>query len=630
MRGLKGWWTRSLRAVIALRDACDETALTELERQSSSIENSRADDAEIDVCLAPGMELRPYQRAGVRWALSMDRCLIADDPGLGKTPQAIAATIGTPWAKRVLVICPASVATNWCDEIKRWSPDKHRVVLACGKVNEKKLEKENAFVSADGEERLWIVTSFEGVRSVIGKRPGYVGRKIASLTPFDMVIVDEVHRIGSPSSLQTKSCVAQVMRAKKSIFLTGTPLPNNILDMQPILGCIDPIVFEARSFALRYCAWESNNFGSVPKGLREDRAAELQDLLRANGMLRRTKADVLKELPPKVYRTQVFAPNKKQRSLLPKPKQIEMALANDEVARAMAEREQAERSGDARAMLAAIAKEIDATGASFETISRDRVASGISMVKDALAYIVSRAQGKRKAIVFAWHREVTESLYAGLGGASSAVLLLGGQDPKLRAQYVQRFQTDPSVQFAVTSIGSSAEGITLTASSLVIFVEFPWTSVKLTQAEDLAHRLTQKETIEIDYLVVEGSPDAYMASLIAKKAKYAALALDEKTDFATPLDLGFQVTPQAFVPHSGQGWTPSSKRSRLSTQAPSVVVQSQIEALRSTKIDHWYDAAVKEALLDIPPNQWTVDLLDLSSRLTKGSAEMVRLQKEHK
>ena len=629
MKGFKGWWTRSLRSAMALRDACDSTALAELDRQNTSIEQSRSEDAEVDVELAPGMSLRPYQRAGVRWALGMDRCLIADDPGLGKTPQAIGAVLGMPAARRILVICPANVSTNWSDEIRRWSPDKPRVLLACGTVNETKLERENAFDPV-GDERLWIVTSFEGIRSVLGKRPGYVGRKLASLPPFDVVIVDEAHRIGSPTSLQTKSCVAQVMKAKRAMFLTGTPMPNEILDMQPILSCIDPVVFEARSFANRYCEWESNGFGSTPKGLREDRVAELQDLLRANGMLRRTKADVLKELPPKVYRTQVFAPNKKQRALLPKPKQLEMALSDAAVVEARRAREQAEASGDSIAMLVAIEKEIDATAMSFERVSSDRVAFGLSRIKEAQAYVQSRAKDGRKAIVFCWHREVAEALYAGLGGAKNGVLLLGGQEPRHRAQYMKRFQTDPSAQFAVATIASSSEGVTLTAASLVIFVEFPWTSVKLTQAEDRAHRMTQTETVEIDYLVVEGSLDAYIAALIAKKAKWAAMALDEKFEPVKPLDLGFSLEGTLFRPHSGRGWSPSSKRLRLVSKVSHSEAEAAIEGLRKSTMEHWFDEVVKSALLDLESNDWTADLLSLSKSMMSSKTKNTVTQEERR
>lgn len=627
MIGFKGWWTRALRSVIELKDACDATALAELERQSTSIEQSRAEDADVEVELAPGMELRPYQRAGVRWALGMKRCLIADDPGLGKTPQAIGAVLGTEGARRILVVCPGNVATNWSDEIKRWSPGKHRVLLACGTVNEKKLEKENAFEPKDEEERLWIVTSFEGIRSVLGKRPGYVGRKIAAAPAFDVVIIDEAHRIGRPASLQTKSCVEQVMKAKKAIFLTGTPMPNDILDMQPILGCIDPVVFEARSFGLRYCAWESNAFGSVPKGLRDDRAAELQDLLRANGMLRRTKKDVLKELPPKVYRTQVFEPSKKQRALLPKPSQIELALTTEAVAEARQAREAAERSGDSAAMLSAISREIEATAASFESISRDRVAFGLSRVKEVHGYVVSRAKDGRKAIVFCWHREVAEALYASLGGAKNAVLLIGGQEQKHRAQYVKRFQEDASVQFAVATMASSAEGITLTAASLVIFVEFPWTDVKLTQAEDRAHRLTQTETVEIDYLVVEGSLDAYMAGLIAKKSRYATLALDHRAEPAKALDLGFQVESSSFSSHAGRGWSPSSKRSKLVVIANKEAAVSARSDVSVSEPRNWFDAALKMALLDLQPHEWTSDILLVSKQVLNSNAERSSPQK---
>lgn len=616
MKDFFGWWTRRVASVIALEDACDAKAREVLERMKESIKVSRAEDAEVDVRLADGMELRPYQKVGVRWAFDRKMCLIADDPGLGKTPQAIGAVLMDPSAKRILVICPGNVAPNWADEIQRWSPDAPRVVVACGGINKEKLERENAFLPKSAEERLWIVTSFDSARVSSGERPRFVGQKLQSLPPFDVVIVDEAHRIGSPTSQQTQACLSHAKRANRAMFLTGTPMPNNVLDMQPVLGLMDPIVFDRRAFANRFCEWESNGFGSSPKGMREDRAAELQDLLRSTVMLRRTKGSVLKELPPKVYRTQVFTPNKKQRSLLPKKKQIELALQTASVVAARKAREEAERSEDAAAMLEAISAEIDATAAAFEQISAARSVEGMLKVKDSLEYIRRRTGDHRKAIVFAWHREVAEALYDGLGGGARCVLLQGEQSLKQRSGFVKRFQSDQSVQFVVATIASSAEGITLTAASLVIFVEFPWTAVKLVQSEDRAHRLTQTETVEIDYLVVDGSLDAYVASLIAKKAKYAALALDRTHKETQAIDLGFRADEVVFSAHSGRGWVSEKRIPRLASRISADQAASARASVTSARRWDWMEQGAISALLELDDSQWTVELLKLSQSLS--------------
>ncbi len=604
-RGLYGYHTSFSMAVVPFADRLEEDALAELDRRRSLGAKSRDEDGEVSVPTRDGKTLRGYQRAGVRWALDTPRCLIGDEPGLGKTPQAIATVLALPIEEfpTVLVVCPAGVSSNWRREIESWSAEPCRVVVLCGSANLEKIEKERQLVPRDGE-RLWVISSYgslrigsssadgeekpdpvcdlapprwllaevcrtrlhgviDGVRCEspesrpakrkkgepkpskcakkkvgackgegLGRKPsrGQRGDALASLPPFPMVIFDEAHKLSGAATQQTLAASFHAQRARRVIMLTGTPLPNDVLDMQPALAMLDPQTFERRGFSYRFCLWRDNGFGASPYGMNEARAAELQELLRSTVMIRRRKSDVLKEIPPKTYRTVLLEPTEHASKLLRQGPDIEELLKSKTILEARQARLDAEARNDSEGMLAAINAELDATGIVLERASTDRQRLGVEKVRESLRYIKERGEDGRKIIVFAQHLEVAHALHKGLGGDRRCVLLEGAVDPKKRGALVESFQTDPEIQYVVATISSSAEGITLTAAHTVVFVEFPWTSVAVTQCEDRAHRYTQKSTVEIDYLVIDKSMDATIAGLISTKARYARLALDASSE----------------------------------------------------------------------------------------------------
>lgn len=533
MSGVRGWWTLRAESAKAFATYADDSARAALRRIDEVIAHSRSASDDFDVPSPVGLTYRPYQRAGIRWAMERPRALIADVPGLGKTGQAIGVAMMDKSIKRVLVVCPASVSFNWADEIARWATRKVRVVNTCGKPLGKLL-KSDPFAS-DEDTQLWIITSYDATRPrkatrmVKGEQrqsqPG-LGNLLPTV-PFDLMVLDEAHRIGNRTASQAIACKSLAKNCRRVIALTGTPIPNEILEMQSCLEILDEKMFSYKQFAGRYCKWENNSFGASPYGLREDRAAELQNLLRSTVMIRRTKEQVLKELPPKLYQTHVLEISPELQQFVADEDEIASLANNDRVRRARALRAIAEATGNRQAMLDAISDEIEATSLLFESASRDRLALGLAKARAVIPHLREMSvERDGKLIVFCWHREVAEEIYSMLGGSAAAILLMGGQDADDRREQVKAFQEEDQIRTAVCTIGGAGEGITLTAGTKTVFLEFPWNPAKLTQAEDRAHRLGQQKTVTIQFVVVDRSLDAFMVDLIASKARIAEQALD--------------------------------------------------------------------------------------------------------
>jgi hypothetical protein len=257
-------------------------------------------------------------------------------------------------------------------------------------------------------------------------------------------------------------------------------------------------------FAKRFCDAKAQMFGrkTIWNFDGSSNLPELQDRLRATCMVRRLKADVLKELPPKV------------RQIIP--------IGNGE--------DDAARWGDVGDDWETATKKI--ASIPFTEISRVRHAQALKKVDPALEHIRRALDedvgGKSKIIVFAHHREVLAQLEAGLAGYG-IVSLVGDDAAGDRQDAVERFQTDPRVRVFVGSLTAAGVGITLTASSHEIFVEGDWVPATMAQAEDRAHRIGQRESVLVQILVMEGSLDAKMMRFVAEKQAVADMALDDET-----------------------------------------------------------------------------------------------------
>ncbi|MDR1340112.1 MAG: DEAD/DEAH box helicase [Prevotellaceae bacterium] len=446
------------------------------------------DMPELTVEIPLKRELFPFQKQGVAYALQKKRLIIGDQPGLGKTVEAI-ATILSANAFPCLVICPSSLKINWEREWDMWTA-KRAIVL-----NDSVRRTFPYFYEA-GMAHVFI-TNYESLRKYfvaeIRQKTGDDGKK-AKLTLKDIkfndrigffksVIVDESHRIKDLKTQQTKFTKGICSGKEYILLLTGTPVVNRPRDLISQIGVIDRMSdFDGYpNFVKRFC--ES-----------EDYWKELNVLLRRKCFFRREKKDVLKQLPSKM-RAAVLCEITTRKEYADALRDLETYLRRYR----QASDEQIQKSLKGEIMVRiGILKNISARG----------------KLADVVDYVSDVIDSGEKTVLFVHLREVSDTLKRFF---PAAVTILGSDDSQTRQRNIDRFQNDADCQLIICSIKAAGVGITLTASSRVAFVELPWHPADCEQCEDRTHRIGQTESVQCTYFLGKDTVDEWIYGIIAEK-----------------------------------------------------------------------------------------------------------------
>lgn len=484
---------------------------------------SRAHDSPLEIPCPTGLAYLPYQRAGIAYALRQKCTLIADEMGLGKTIQAIGLINHDPDIRRILILCPASLRLNWQRELHRWLVRSFEFHV----VNGGRLPPLTPGLFGHG---YIAIANYDQL--VTAKHSAWLRAGLAALA-WDLVIADEAHYLKTPKSGRTKAVLGDpdprkpvpgaIAKAKRALFLTGTPILNRPAELWPLAHRLAPERFNSwQRFQTRYCWNDEADRPDPRKGA--SNLDELQHALRSTIMIRRLKSDVLKELPPR--RHQMIPLDAAGHEPLI---QQEIALANqiqEKIRVARADMAAARASGNDDAHRARVKKLQSDIGPLQAHVSIVRHQLGLAKVPLVIAHIKDLLDSGEcdKLIVFAHHRDVNNELYGAFLGR--AVRLIGGLSEHDRDNAVQRFQNDPTINLFVGSIDAAGLGLTLTAASTVLFAEQAWTPGAMTQAIDRTHRIGQKNTVLAQYLVFDGSLDAKMAQTLVEKGEIIEAALD--------------------------------------------------------------------------------------------------------
>jgi len=494
----KIWWTCNLDAALKLEGYADIDAREALQRAQAAaaeaLRGSAATDADIDIPVNEGLAYLPFQKAGIAWLRDHRNALMADEMGLGKTIQALGA-INVLSPDRVLIVCPASLKLNWKIECKRWLVRDYRI----GIVNR------DAFDDGD-----IIIVNYD----ILPKHPRILG------SVWDMVIVDEAHYVKNPKAKRSQSIYR--IKATRKICLTGTPILNRPIELQPILFYLNvEFAMDFRKYAMRYCNPSRNAYGWDFRGA--SHLDELQERARTTVMIRRLKKDVLNELPEKRREAMVLAVDKKLRVQIEKERNF-ISESGDELAE-LGRMTEAEK--DAASYGAVVERLADFKRATFDQMARLRHETALRKVPIAVENIVDAVRAAGKVIVFAHHHDVIDTLAKALKAEEIATVTVTGKTAvEARQAAVEAFQNDEAIQVFLGSIQACGFGITLTAASTVIFVELDWVPATMTQAEDRAHRMGQKNSVLVRYVVVDGSIDSYLAKMLLEKQAIIGQALD--------------------------------------------------------------------------------------------------------
>ena len=518
----KAWLTKSAQVAVRLVKYADESALVALgekaQASTSDVADSHARDADIDVPLRPGLDLMPFQRAGVAYASSRRDVLIADEMGLGKTVQAICLGNLDRDLDKVLVVCPASLRLNWKAEWRRWSiHDSHIGIIQ---------DTWPAWIEGDRPPGLF--TEFHARVVIVSFEGAVKWRLHLDRQKWGLLIVDECHNLSNPDTKRTKAVWGHYpqkrddwvppLRAKRRVALTGTPIHRSPADLWPLLRALDPdgLGNKKTDFCRRYVDPPPEPH-DVPlfharewvRRETETRLAELQQRLRAGIMVRRLKADVLTDLPAK--RRQIVLVDFAGAQTLVRNEQRVLDRKKAEL----------EQLGHG----AAVQRLAQWRGAAMQEISRVRKETALRKLPASLDQITEVMAEVDKVVVFAHHHEVIDGLVAGLRGFG--VVHLDGRDsPTARDAAVTAFQNDPKVRVFVGGIRAAGLGLTLTAASTVIMVELDWNPSALVQAEDRCHRIGQRDSVLVQHLVIDGSIDARMSRVLIEKMATAKSARD--------------------------------------------------------------------------------------------------------
>jgi len=498
----KLWWTDDSTKALKLAEYFDDSAKEATVDCVASIEKSRSISSDRDLQSPDNLSYLPYQRAGIDFALGRENTLIADEMGLGKTIQALGVINNDSSIKSVLIICPASLRLNWQKEAKKWLVRNFTIQVCKSKLDPK----------AD-----LVICNYEKIKGNLEKE--LKSRK------WDLIIIDEAHYLKNPKTKRSKSILGVrptwkkeggqwiektprvpgvVDSCKKRIYLTGTPILNKPIELYPLISSLDPQTWRSRSYyAKHFCDAGYNGYGWDESGARN--LDELQDKLRSTIMVRRLKADVLKDLPSK--RRQIIVCESKKSDLL-------------------SEKEIFEATG--KSYQDVVADLEKGFVGSFEELSNLRH----SIAKAKLPYVIDHIQsmidsGVNKIVVFAHHHDVVDSIYSQF--SNIAVKLDGRMSENKKDASVNFFQNDSNIKIFIGSIKAAGVGLTLTASSNVVFAELDWVPANLVQAEDRCHRIGQQDSVLIQHIVLDGSLDQRICQLIVKKQNVADKALDIET-----------------------------------------------------------------------------------------------------
>ena len=472
-------WSKAFR--VHIPDEIIQEADRIKAKMEAALLESRSTGTEI--VIAGFDKLMPYQKAGVQYAKNRRRCFIADEMGLGKTLQAIAAVEEMHRSAPiypVVVVCPANLTLNWAKEYVKWLPERR-----VGVVSGRKQFPEHGTYDV-------LVVGYPNLAAWQAQLTGYGG-----------YIFDESHYLKTYGAQRTKAAIKIVRRASKDapvLLLTGTPVasrPAEYVAQLDLLGQLDS--FAGRwGFYRRYCDAHRDKFGQW----RLDGHSNLEELnstLRSTCYIRRTKEQVLTELPPIFESTMYFEGS-----------------------------ERGKRDYDAaEADLGAWLEQNGRTNNAPEQIARISVLRRLAAeakLPGVFELIDEMVESGRKVVIAAHHRDIVNAIATRYGGLK----IQGGMSVVEVEDAKRHFQENPvedSPAIAL-SIEAAKTGHTLTAAQDIVFVELPWTPADVQQTYSRLHRIGQIGSVRVTYALMADSIDEDIHRAISRKEQVVAGAVD--------------------------------------------------------------------------------------------------------
>ena len=453
-----------------------------------------------EVLAKQGKKLYNHQEKGVKFLLSRNGCILADDMGLGKSIQSIIAALESG-AKKILVVAPSSAKINWEREINVFCNE--TTIIDGKKWNESKFTIINFDILKN------FHTLIDGRKKKKDGAEPLLNRDLVNAN-FDLVIIDEAHNLKNNESIRGKIMVELCVKHNipKVWLLTGTPVANRPMDFFNLLKIIkSPIADNWRHYALRYCDGKKF-FKTLKNGQRKqiwitDGASNLDELANKtkNIILRRLKTDVL-DMPDKVITPMYHKLSDKEWGQYDQ-------LWDDYLLK----REAAGKSSGN------LQKDLVELILLRQFIAAIAIPHTIEMVENAL-------EMGRKVIVFTSFTEELEILSRHFG--KLAVSHNGPMTTTQKQRSVDSFQNNPKVKVFIGNIKSAGVAITLTEATVVIFNSFDWVTGNNEQAEDRAFRIGQKNDVNVYYQLFDNTISTRMWYMLQNKKDVISTIMGDK------------------------------------------------------------------------------------------------------
>lgn len=454
---------------------------------------------------------KPYdhQIDGLNFGLTHDKWLLGDEQGLGKTKQVIDIAVAKKLmgANRCLIICGVNgLKWNWQNEIRTHSNESGWILGQRKRRNGKiyigsTKDKLEDLKNINNIQDFFLITNVESLRDadISAAISEYCKKGI-----INMVAIDEIHKCKNPSSQQGKGILK--IKADIHIAMSGTPLMNTPLDLFIILRWLGYEKHAFYQFKNHYCimggygGYDIVGYKNMP---------ELQERVDSI-MLRRLKDNVL-NLPEKVYIDEFVEMTGKQ-------EQVYKEVSADIKANI-------DKIKMANNPLAELIRMRQATGYTGILSSTILESAKIDRLEDIVEESVAN---NRKVVIFSNWTQMTDPIYNRLSKNYKGVIITGETDDAERQVNVNHFQNNPECKYILGTIGAMGTGLTLTAGTVVVFMDHPWTRAAYDQAVDRCHRIGQNSNLTIYNLLCKNTIDERIWEIVQRKGAISDALIDGK------------------------------------------------------------------------------------------------------
>ena len=429
-----------------------------------------------------------HQKEAIEKLAGSKRFILADDMGLGKTTSTIIAALETG-AKKILIVCPASLKINWQREIENYSD--RSVYISEGK----NFSIEHDFVIVNYD----ILKNFYDLKDK--------DNSLITQGNFDLIILDEAHYVSNGQAARTKLVNSFSKKCERVWLLTGTPMTNRPMNYFNLLSLIEsPVSQNWMAYAIRYCQGYQFTAGTR-KIWNVTGASNLEELRdrTSRQVLRRLKTEVL-DLPEKII-TPVY--------LRLKSKLYEGLM------------------GEYYDWYNKNPDESTSLTVQFSKLMKVRQVIAEEKIKDTIELAENILEQDKKVIIFT---NFTETLNRIADHFGKQAVKLDGSTPKPQRQYaVDQFQDNEKIKVFVGNVKAAGVGITLTAAEAVIINDLSFVPGDLAQAEDRAYRYGQKNSVSVYYPIFDNSIEAIIYDMVNQKKQNIGTVMgdnmDERGDF---------------------------------------------------------------------------------------------------